>query len=238
MNKILVVCAHPNDAVLGCGATLALHTQRGDQVRVLVMADGWTSRVSSLEKAKDTVDLDVIEAQANTALKKIGVDHGEYLRFPDNRLDVVPLLDLVKSIEKVKRKYIPDILYTNSPYDLSVDQQKTFRAVITAFRPQPGDNRTELLCFEVPSSTEWHPLGGGNVFTPNYFVDVTDTLALKISAFAELSYEVRAWPHPRSLEAIEYQAKSRGAAIGVNAAETFMLMRTVKAICRSPRNET
>ncbi len=229
MKQILVVCAHPNDAILGCGATLALHIQQGDRARVVVMGDGWTSRVSSLEKAKDTVDLDVIEAQNNAALRKIGIDEVEYLRFPDNRFDVVPLLDLVKSIENVKQKCSPDILYTNSPYDLSVDQQKTFRAVVTAFRPQPGDNRTDLLCFEVPSSTEWNTLGGANFFAPNYFVDVESTLALKIDAFRQLKAEVRSWPHPRSLEAIEYQAKSRGASVGLNAAETFMLMRTVRS---------
>lgn len=228
MKQILVVCAHPNDAILGCGGALALHTRQGDAVKIIVMSDGWTSRVSSLEKARDTVDLDVIEAQSNAALAKIGVSDVQYLRFPDNRLDVVPLLDLVKCIEKVKQRYIPDVLYTNSPYDLSVDQQKTFRAVVTAFRPQPDDNRADLLCFEVPSSTEWNTLGGTNFFAPNYFVDIEPTLALKIDAFSQLVAEVRSWPHPRSLQAIEHHAKSRGASVGLNAAETFMLMRTVK----------
>jgi LmbE family N-acetylglucosaminyl deacetylase len=230
MKKILVVSAHPNDPILGCGGTLALHTRHGDRVKVIVMADGWTSRVTSLEKARDAVDLDVIEAQANAALKKIGVNDVEYCRFPDNRLDVVPLLDLVKRIEKVKQQYHPDTLYTNSPFDLSVDQQKTFRAVVTAFRPQPGENRTEILCFEVPSSTEWSTLGGANFFAPNYFVDIEETLDVKISAFEELSFEVRPWPHPRSVKAIEHQARSRGASVGISAAETFMLMRTVKTI--------
>lgn len=230
--KILVVCAHPGDEILGCGATLALHARQGHQVRVLVMGDGWTSRVKSVEKAKDVVDLDVIEEHGRAALKVIGVDQVEYLRLPDNRFDTLPLLDLVKAIEKVKQTFVPDILYTNSPFDLSIDQQKTSRAVVTAFRPQPGDNGTELLCFEVPSSTEWNAVGGAGYFAPNYFIDVSETLDVKIKAFQLLDFEVRPWPHPRSIEAIEHQAKSRGASVGVSAAETFMLLRAVKTIGR------
>lgn len=229
VKKILVVCAHPGDEILGCGATLAQHVRQGHQVRVLVLGDGWTSRVKSVEKAKDVVDLDVIEAQGREALKVIGVEQVEFLRLPDNRFDSVPLLDLVKEIESVKRQFSPDILYTNSPFDLSVDQQKTSRAVVTAFRPQPGDNYTDLFCFEVPSSTEWNALGGGGGFVPNYFVDVSEALDIKISAFLKLSFEVRLWPHSRSIEAIEHQAKSRGASVGLPAAETFMLVRAVRA---------
>lgn len=230
MKRILVVCAHPGDEILGCGATMALHVRQGHHVRVMVMGDGWTSRVKSMEKAMSVVDLDVIEEQGRAALKILGVEQVEYLRFPDNRFDTLPLLDLVKEIERVKQQFAPDIVYTNSPFDLSVDQQKTSRAVVTAFRPQPGDNSTELLCFEVPSSTEWNALDGAGFFAPNYFLDVSEALAIKISAFQQLGSEVRPWPHPRSLEAIEYQAKSRGASVGVSAAETFMLLRTVKTI--------
>lgn len=230
--NVLVVCAHPGDEILGCGATLALHVRRGDQVRVLVMGDGWTSRVKTVEKAKDVVDLDVIEEQSRSALKVIGVEQVEYLRLPDNRFDTLPLLDLVKAIEKVKRQFSPDILYTNSPFDLSVDQQRSSRAVVTAFRPQPNDNRTDLFCFEVPSSTEWNTLKGAGVFAPNYFVDVSATLALKISAFQHLSFEVRPWPHPRSIDAITHQAKNRGASVGLEASEAFMLLRAVKTIGR------
>lgn len=228
--KVLVVCAHPGDEILGCGATLALHVKRGDDVRVLVMGDGWTSRVQSMEKARDVVDLDIIERQATAALGVLGVRHVEYLRFPDNRFDALPLLNLVKAIERVKRDFLPDVLYTNSPFDLSIDQQKTSHAVVTAFRPQPGDNNTELLCFEVPSSTEWNALGSFGRFAPNYFVDTSETLAQKMSAFQQLTFEVRPWPHPRSLEAIEHQARVRGSSVGLTAAETFMLMRAVKRI--------
>jgi LmbE family N-acetylglucosaminyl deacetylase len=228
MKKVLVVCAHPGDEILGCGGTLALHVQGGDDVRVLVLGDGWTSRVNSLEKGREAVDLTVLERQGREALAILGVRQVEYCRFPDNRFDTVPLLDLVKTIERVKDDYSPDIVYTNSALDLSVDQEKTCRAVAIAFRPQPQDRATALYSFEVPSSTEWNLSENPRTFAPNCFVNVEDTLDLKLKAFQRLSTEVRPCPHPRSLESIEHQASNRGASVGVGAAEAFIILRVIK----------
>lgn len=228
MKKVLVVCAHPGDEILGCGGTLALHAQRGDDVRVVVLGDGWTSRMKSLEKGLESVDLNVLEKQGREALAILGVKEVQYHRFPDNRFDNVPLLDLVKVIEPVKDRFAPDVVYTNSPFDLSVDQEKTCRAVVTAFRPQPRDNHADLYSFEVLSSTEWNLIDRTRSFTPTYFVDIEATLPLKLKAFQRLETEVRVWPHSRSLESIGHHAKSRGASVGVPAAEAFVHLRSVK----------
>lgn len=192
------------------------------------MADGWTSRVKSVEKGLDAVDLSVLEDQGRQALQVLGIDDVEYLRFPDNRLDSLPMLDLVKAIERVKNQFSPDIIYTNSAFDLSVDQQKTCRAVVTAFRPQPNDNLTEIYCFEVLSSTEWNQAEGTRTFSPNYFVDIGTSLEQKLAAFQKHSFELRPWPHSRSLESIGFLAKSRGSSVGLEAAEAFMMLRCVK----------
>ncbi len=230
MKRVLVVCAHPGDEVLGCGGTLALHVQRGDEVCVLVLGDGWTSRIKSVEKGLEAIDLNVLERQGREALAALGVHRVEYFRFPDNRFDIVPLLELVKTIERVKDQYGPDVVYTNSPLDLSVDQEKTCRAVVIAFRPQPQDKQTALYSFEVLSSTEWNMLEHARAFSPNCFVNIEDTLDLKLNAFNQLRSELRPWPHPRSLESIECQARSRGASVGVRAAEAFMVLRLVKDV--------
>lgn len=134
---------------------------------------------------------------------------------------------MVKEIEEIKRRYPADIVYTNSPYDLSVDQQTTCRAVLTAFRPQPGDNMTTLLAFEVASSTEWNQTASQRGFVPNSFVDIAPTLADKLEAYRALSLEQRPWPHARSIEALEHRARSRAAVVGLEAAEAFMLLRAV-----------
>lgn len=228
MKNVLAVCAHPGDAVLGCGGTLALHASRGDDVQVIVFGDGWTSRVKSLEKGLDVIDLTPLENQERAALTAIGVERVQHCRLPDNRLDNFPLLDLIKIIEKATMDFAPDVVYTNSPFDLSVDQQRTCRAVVTAFRPQPGVEVAELLAFESLSSTEWNQYETVLGFRPNCYVDIARSLGKKLVALDELTSEIRDWPHPRSREAVEHLARWRGASAGLEAAEAFMLLRSVR----------
>lgn len=224
MKKVLIVCAHPGDEVLGCGGTIALHRLKGDSVKVMILGDGWSSRISTHEKAREAIDLDVLEKKGHESLSILGTDDVQYLRFPDNRFDMVSMLDLVKEIERVKGSYAPELVYTNSPFDLSVDQEKTCRAVVTAFRPQPGERCRQIFAFEVLSSTEWNLSEQRGGFSPNYFVNIESVLAKKIEAFARLDSELRTWPHPRSREGVEFHARTRGALAGVRAAEAFMLL--------------
>ncbi|MBM3944634.1 MAG: PIG-L family deacetylase [SAR202 cluster bacterium] len=226
MQKILVISAHPGDEVLGCGGTLALHVEKGDQVRITTLGDGWTSRLKSLEKGREAIDLSVLEEQNRATLRVLGVSHVEFFRFPDNRFDTVPLLDIVKCVEKVKQDYRPDVVYTNSSTGLSVDQQLTCRAVLTAFRPMPHDNHATLYAYEVLASTDWNVQGSSQQsFAPNTFVNIEKTLSRKLDAFKVMDSEVRKWPHARSFESVKNLAKARGATVGFPAAEAFMLLR-------------
>lgn len=226
MKNILVVSAHPGDAIFGCGGTLALHAQRGDNIQVIVFGDGWTSRVKSFAKGMEMIDLGPLEESEKNALGAIGISRVKHCRLPDNRLDDVPLLDLVKLVEEAKTRFSPDVVYTNSPHDLNMDQQRTCKAVVTAFRPLPGDKPADLLAFESPSSTEWNALDAG--FRPTVHVDIDTTLGLKKNAAAMLPSEVRKWPHPRSPEGIEHLARYRGTCAGIEAAEAFILMRSIR----------
>jgi LmbE family N-acetylglucosaminyl deacetylase len=228
MDRVLVVSAHIGDEVLGCGGTLAMHVARGDEVGVLVLGEGWTSRTSSLEKGLEALDLDAFEEQGRRALDVLGLQRVRFSRLPDNRFDQEPFLDIVKKIEAEKLAFKPSRVYTNSSFDLGVDQRIVCRAVVTAFRPQPDDNAVDLIAFEVLSSTEWNCATGGRQFEPNLFVDITSTLPRKLAAFERLATETRPWPHARSQEAIEHRARSRGASVGLPAAEAFMQMRSVR----------
>ena len=228
--KVFVVSAHIGDEILGCGGTLALHRRRGDEVRVLVLGEGWTSRTKSVEKGLEAVDMEAFEKQGRQALEVLGVKHVNFQRLPDNRFDSLPLLDIVKIVEAAKYCYEPDIVYTNTSHDLGVDQQMTCRAVVTAFRPLPDEKHIELYVFEVRSSTEWDYSESSRVFVPNCFVNVEDTLETKLGAFQCLRTEVRPWPHSRSLTAIEHNTRARGASVGLGAAEAFVLLRAVKDI--------
>jgi LmbE family N-acetylglucosaminyl deacetylase len=228
--KVLILSAHAGDEILGCGGTLALHAQRGDEVRVMVMGDGVTSRVRSLQKAQSFLNFDHLESQSRAALGILGVERVDYLRLPDNRFDTIPLLDIVKRVEDVKNSFLPDIVYTNSPFDLSVDERRTFQAMITAFRPQPNDNAVELYSFELLSSTEWNMPESPFGFKPNTFVDIDRVLETKIKAFSQMETEVREWPHTRSLRSIEHRARERGTSVGMSAAEAFVLLRSVRTL--------
>jgi LmbE family N-acetylglucosaminyl deacetylase len=149
------------------------------------------------------------------------------LDYPDNRMDSVDLLDVVKSVEERIEKLQPDVVVTHHAGDLNIDHQIINQAVITACRPQPERMVKRILSFEVPSATEWQSPTDGSPFVPDWFEDITQTLQLKKKALGAYESEMRKWPHARSIEAIEHLARWRGASVGCEAAESFILVREI-----------
>jgi len=223
---ILVIAAHPDDEVLGCGGTMARHVSAGDQVYCLIMGEGITSRYSQPEKAKR--GLEQLKAQAEQAAGIIGTKRVFFRDFPDNRFDTVPLLTVVKAIEEVKEEVRPHVIYTHHHGDLNIDHQITFRAGLTACRPAKDETAKEIYSFEVPSSTEWNAPQVQNYFMPNVFVDISDTLNKKIEALKTYHGEMREYPHPRSPEVLRAIALRWGSVAGCQAAEAFELIRVVR----------
>ena len=226
--NILVVAAHPDDEVLGCGGAMAKHALSGDRVHVLILGEGVTSRGASRESGRNTAKLSQLAKSAHEANRLLGVKSVKLVDFPDNRFDSVDLLDIVKAIESVKKEVHPEIIYTHYGQDVNVDHRRVHEAVLAACRPLPGETVKTLLFFEVASSTEWRPPTKETVFMPNWFVDISQTLPRKMKALKKYSSEMRPWPHARSLKALEHLAGWRGATIGVQAAEAFMLGRNIK----------
>lgn len=226
-HTILVVAAHPDDEVLGCGATLALHAQRGDEVHVLILAEGATSRSPQRNTAQYQDKLSALALAAQKAADILGVTSLKLHQFPDNRMDSCDLLDIIKVIENAIQQHQPDIIYTHHAGDVNIDHRRTHEAVITAARPLPSSQIRTLLFFEVASSTEWQTSYSAPAFVPNWFVDVSSTVDLKLEALAAYATEMRAWPHPRSLPALEYLARWRGTTVGVEAAEAYILGRNL-----------
>jgi LmbE family N-acetylglucosaminyl deacetylase len=220
----LAVVAHADDEALGCGGTLCRHTTAGDEVWVVVLADGVTSRDVA---ASDTL-IAQREAAAHAASDLLGIQHFMIHRFPDNRLDAYPRLDIVKLVERHLLETGPDTVYTHHAGDLNVDHRRVHEAVVTACRPQSGSPVQTLLFFETPSSTEWQPPGSAQPFVPNWFVDISETLDTKMRALRAYGGEMRAWPHPRSYEAVDHLARWRGATVGCEAAEAFILGREIR----------
>ncbi|NEQ36718.1 MAG: PIG-L family deacetylase [Okeania sp. SIO3I5] len=225
--KVLVIAAHPDDEVLGCGATIAKHALRGDVVHVLILAEGITSRDLQPDREKRNYELSALAEVPREAAKILGAASVELHNFPDNRLDSCNLLDIVKVVEQAIDKHQPEIIYTHHRGDLNIDHCYVHQAVVTATRPLPNRSVKTLLFFEIASSTEWQTPYSAPIFAPNWFVDVSDTISLKLKALEAYQSEMRPWPHARSIIALEHLAHWRGATIGVEAAEAFMLGRNI-----------
>ena len=140
-------------------------------------------------------------------------------------MDTIALLDIAKVVESLIAEHQPDTVFTHHAGDVNIDHRRMHEAVVIACRPQSEHSVKTLLCFEVPSSTEWQLPGSAPPFMPNWFVDISRTFDRKLSALQAYASELRDWPHPRSMQGIEHLAHWRGATVGVDAAEAFILGR-------------
>jgi len=217
--KILIVAAHPDDEILGCGGTVARFTRKGVKAVTLILGEGITSRGGN----DDRKSLQLLKNQADKANRLIGVDEIVLGDFPDNRFDTVPLLEITQKIEQEIERVRPDTIFTHHWGDLNIDHRITHQAVLTAARPLPGSPVKMILAFEVLSSTEWG--GMQRHFVPNVYFDISETLGKKVEAMEVYIGEVRSYPHPRSIKGIETLALKRGMETGVEAAEAFELTR-------------
>lgn len=220
-DTILIVAAHPDDEILGCGGTIAKLSNTYD-IYSLVLGEGITSRDSKRHRSKRNSELSTLHQQMKRANKILGIKQVFSTDLPDNRFDSVALLDITKHIEKMVDKLSPRIIYTHFGHDLNIDHQITYQAVLTATRPLPGQIVKEVYAFETVSSTEFNfPLS----FSPDTFSDITPYLDQKIKALAEYKGEMRPSPHPRSLEFVETVAGYWGTRVGLPAAEAFQTVR-------------
>ena len=223
MTNIAVVAAHPDDEILGCGGTIAAHSRRGDTVSVLILAEGIASR-GTWETPAMQERLYQAARRANDIVGTARLDFGQ---LPDNRMDGVNLLDVVKRVEAFFSEVRPNCIYTHFPHDLNVDHRIASQAAVTAARPLPGSTLTTVLFFESPSSTEWAARVSGDGFSPNWFADISATLETKSHALQAYEMEMRPFPHARSIEAVQHLARWRGASAGLPASEAFMLARHI-----------
>ncbi len=226
-SPVLVIAAHPDDEVLGCGGTAARLVREGREVHFAIMGEGITSR-HPLREAADAGQLVQLHRQAHAAAEKVGVKKVHLHQLPDNRLDTVPLLEVVKRVEDLIDRIKPEVIYTHHAGDLNIDHGIIHRAVLTATRPIAGQPVREIYTFEVPSSTEWAFQRIEPAFRPNVFVDITRTLEAKIAAMECYETEARKFPHPRSPEALRALATRWGSVVGCAAAEAFELVRCIR----------
>lgn len=227
--KIMVVVAHPDDELLGLGATMhRLIVESNVQTHVVILGEGLTSRSDKRDEGLWQKDLAIHKQNIRNAAQAIGYGSVKTYDFPDNRFDSVALLDIIKIIEKEKQVFKPDVIFTHHGGDVNIDHQRTFDAVITACRPMAEEKVKTIISFETPSGTEWRASTDPRHFIPNLFMEVTEeNMRAKISGMESYEFEKRAYPHPRSPEALRIQAQRWGVSVGVAYAEAFCLVRDI-----------
>lgn len=227
MSKVIaVIAAHADDEALGCGGTIAKFVKAGCQVHVLLLADGETSR-SDLDAENYDKATKLRKKAAARANEILGTTSLTTLNFPDNRMDGLELLDVVKVVETFIAEHRPNVVITHFPNDVNIDHQITHQAVVVACRPQPNHCVQELLFMEIASSTEWIPGMGQGLFSPNYWVDITEFIDIKMAALNAYKDELREFPHPRSIKGVKALSRWRGCAAGVASAESFVVGRII-----------
>lgn len=218
--QILIIAAHPDDEVLGCGATAARLAQEGHCVTPVIICENATVRYK-------TDMQEYLEDCAKKSASILGLSEPVFLRMPDQKLDTYSALEMAQTLEKVIKKMTPQMIFTHHGGDINKDHQIIFDATLVATRPTPANQVVTVYTYETISSTEWAYSDYYARFNPNTFFDVTKTLKLKLEAFQQYTSELREYPHPRSLQGIEIRAKDWGSRVGVQAAEAFQLIRNI-----------
>lgn len=225
--KILILGAHPDDELLGCGGTIARLAREGVDVYIAILGEGLTSRTFP-ESAGSALGVMDLKSRCRRVAELLGARDLYLHDFPDNRFDTLPLLQIIKKVEEVIARCQPDEIYTHHGGDLNIDHSILFRATLTATRPVSKCEVKVIYAYEVPSSTDWAFHGIEPEFRPNCFVDIQSTLDIKIEAMKIYESESRAFPHPRSPEALRAIARNWGRVAGLESAEAFEIIRMVK----------
>lgn len=227
--RILLAVAHPDDELLGLGATMhKLIHEHGCTIHVVILGEGITSRADSRDIKLWEKELATHRKNIKNAQAAIGYQSVSIYDFPDNRFDSVALLDIIKVIEKEKATFNPEIIFTHHGGDVNIDHQRTFEAVITACRPMVHEKVKTIITFETPSGTEWRASTDPRHFVPNLFFSVSKAdVDAKIKGMESYEFEKRAFPHPRSPEALTIQAQRWGVAVGCEFAEAFNIVRNI-----------
>ncbi len=227
--RIMVVVAHPDDELLGLGATMhKLINEYNVQTHVVILGEGITSRSDVRDIAIWKKELAIHRENIRNAQLAIGYQSTSIHDFPDNRFDSVSLLDIIKIIEKEKRIFNPEVIFTHHGGDVNIDHQRTFEAIITTCRPMQDENVKTIITFETPSGTEWRSPTDPRHFLPNLFFSVSENdVEAKIKGMESYEFERRDYPHPRSPEALKIQSQRWGVVVGTNFAEAFCLIRSI-----------
>ncbi|RPG87089.1 MAG: PIG-L family deacetylase [Crocinitomicaceae bacterium TMED209] len=220
--KVLCVVAHPDDEALGVGGTLIKHSKNKDKVELIILSEGESAKKIKADKNPDRL------ASALNWSKIAKVNLYKVFNYPDQKIDTIPQLKIVNSLEEIIENLKPDIVYIHHPNDINKDHQIAAQATLVALRPISYHKiKPEIRTFETPSSTDQAPSELPYIFRPNFYVDIQSEWNEKLLALKAYSKELKPFPHPRSIKAIEALAIKRGSEAGLKKAEAFCIIRKI-----------
>jgi LmbE family N-acetylglucosaminyl deacetylase len=220
--NVLVIAPHPDDETLGCGGTLLKHKSAGDSLTWVIVTRGhephWSKEV-----------LDRKECEIKEVGSAYGFDRVMRLDFPTVRMETIPFEEIMNQLGRALEQSSPECVYLNHAGDVHTDHRTIFDAAMSVLKPFNGGKHgvKRVLSYETLSSTEAMPAVLGRGFLPNVFSDISCHIENKLDIMARYTSEIQPYPLPRSLESIKALARVRGATIGVEYAEAFMLVREV-----------
>ena len=225
--KVLIIAAHPDDDVLGCGGYMAKYSQQKN-IKVVFVAEGTTCRYSTQEAGGDAAKeaLRVRTKSSTDSLELLGVRAVEFYNLPCGRLDQEPILEINQIIENEINEFQPELILTHSENDVNNDHRIVYRSVQMATRPGSFCGVDQIMSFEVLSSTEWNY---EEPFKPNHFELLTEEwVEKKWKALECYESEIREFPHPRSRLGVETLARYRGMQSGIQYAEAYNIIRKIE----------
>ena len=223
-DKILIIAAHPDDEVIGCGGTILKAFKSGCSVSVIFLGEGVSTRYAGNELSKKSLEAQRIrQKESINSLKILRIKDYEFGSLLCTRFDTYPLVEIVRIIEKKIKKLKPNIIFTNNPDELNIDHTVTYNATEIATRPFNKSFIRSIYSYEIVCSGNF-PFSQN--FQPNVYVDVKKFWKQKILAFAAYKNEIRKYPFPRSLKGIEIQARYRGLQSGLELSEAFKLEKS------------
>ena len=223
MKRIMILAAHPDDEVLGCGGIISKYRNQKVDFKIVFIGEGSSCR---FDDPLNFLALDAIkqrELAALSAMKILGVDDYEFHNMPCGRFNQIPIIEINKIIERAIVNFCPDTILMHSLYDANNDHKIVFKSAIMATRPSIQNKILKLLTYEVPSSSEWAYSAS---FMPNIFEQLqSEDMQRKWQALLCYQTEIKPFPFPRSQEGLKTFAMMRGMQSGFQFAEAFQLIR-------------
>ena len=210
MKNILILAPHADDEVLGCGATIAKHAANNDTVFIAIMTN---ASVGAPELYSQQA-VEYTRNEALTAHKILGVHETFFFDFPAPRLETSASYQISNAIHEVLTAKQIEVLYLPFRGDAHKDHAVVFNAGLVAARPINGCTVKEIYAYETLSETEWPAPFGDDNFLPNYFINVSGFIEMKLKAMECFKSQLKTAPHPRSIEIIRSLSILRGSTVG------------------------